>query len=196
MWHATYNQRFLENPGENDATDYGVQIKHAPNAAMRCIGVHHLSPQENRGNHHVYLDVLDQDGQRLKGAVVCYTWQGRNGDPLRVLCDKPDDEPAANIPLYPGQVLTLWVDTGEVIGASDQVSGVHTAHPDEAPGNTRYHHSFYIVWQLHSHGHPAPQHPTSPEQPVPLTEVLHDLMTRLNRMHQDTLYIMEVLQKL
>jgi len=204
MWHTTYNRQFLVDPGQNDATTYGVHIRRAPNAAMRCIGVHHLTGPENRGGHHIYLDILDDEGERLKGAIVLYTWQGRQGDPLQVICDKPDNEPAANIPLYPGQVVTLWVDTGQVIGASDQVTGIHTAHPDEDTGNTRYHHSFYVVFQLCTAQTPsspsAPEQvtprPDIPEEPVSLASILPDLLERLNRIHQDSLYIMETLQKL
>ena len=199
MWHTYYNQRFLENPGENDAEAYGVHIKRIPNAAMRCIGVHHLTPQENRGNHHIFLDVLDQDGQRLKGTIIHYTWQGhKDPHPLHVICDKPDHEPAANIPLYPGQIATLWVDTGQLLGASDQVTGIHTNHPDEGHGNTRYHHSFYIVFQLHQPTTPEKPtpHPDIPEQPIPLAEVLHDILPRLHRIHEESRYIMETLQKL
>lgn len=201
MWHHTYNQQFLENPGQNDAEAYGVRIQRAPAAAMRCIGVHHLTGPENRGNHHIYLDVLDEDGERLKGAVILYTWQGHPSDPLKVTCDKPDHEPAANIPLYPGQIVTLWVDTGDVIGASDQVSGIHTAHPDEDAGNTRYHHSFYVVFQLRSPGTPAiPERPTPPpnvpEYAAPLADVLPDLLERLQRIQQDAQQVMETLQQL
>ncbi|MGC8878882.1 MAG: hypothetical protein ACP5R2_06645 [Anaerolineae bacterium] len=204
MWHTTYNRQFLADPGQNDAAAYGVTIKRAPAAAMRCIGVHHLTSPENRGNHHVYLDVLDEDGERLTGAIVLYTWQGRQGDPLQVICDKPANEPAANIPLYPGQVVTLWVDTGQLSGASDQVSGIHTAHPDEDTGNTRYHHSFYVVFQLRTAQTPpiptaseqVTPPPAIPEQPIPLGSILPDLFERLNRIHQDALYIMETLQKL
>lgn len=201
MWHLTYNRQFLADPGQNDAERYGVTVQRRANAAMRCIGVHHLTGQENKGNHHIYLDVLDEDGERLKGAVILYTWQGRLGDPLKVVCDKPDREPAANIPLYPAQVATVWVDTGPVMGASDQVSGIHTAHADEEAGNTRYHHSFYVVFQLRTSDTPAtPEQPTPqpdvPEYAVPLADVLPDLLQRLQRIQQDAQHVMETLQKL
>jgi hypothetical protein len=207
MWYPIYNQQFLANPGQNDAEAYGVHIERAPNAAMRCIGVHHLTGSENRGNHHIYLDVLDEDGERLKGAVALYTWQGHTKGPLSVICDKPDNEPAANIPLYPGQIVTLWIDTGQVIDASDKVAGIHTAHPDEDAGNTRYHHSFYVVFQLRTDGQPMPQPkpeqperptppPDIPEYPIPLADVLPDLLARLTRIQQDAQHVMETLQKL
>ncbi len=194
-WHKLCNRRFLAQPGTNDASAYGVHVQ--PHAAvglaavMRCIGVHHLTPGENRGNHHIYLDVLDEDGGRLEGAVVCYTWQGHRGDPLRVLCDKADHEPAANIPIWPGQVINLWVETGQAGDASDRVTGIHTAHPDEGAGNTRYHHSFYVVFQVRRLALPQPN-----EAPVPLAEVLHDLLTRLHRIREDAQAIAETLQKL
>ncbi len=60
-----YNALFLDYPGQNDATNYGVQIHPHPlaNPTYRCHGVHHPTPDENAGNHHISLDILDEQGQ-------------------------------------------------------------------------------------------------------------------------------------
>ncbi|MCB0123290.1 MAG: hypothetical protein KDE58_13640, partial [Caldilineaceae bacterium] len=63
-------------------------------------------------------------------------------DPKRL--DKPANEPAADIPIEKTMTVTLWLE-GD--GPSDQVQGLHTRHDDEEEGNTRGHHSYYIVFQ-------------------------------------------------
>lgn len=132
----------------NDATGYGVQIQPAnvaPGAFYWQAGrVHHLTPQENGGNHHLYLDVEDPAGSRVNGARLRVTWDG--GEQI-VTVDKPAGEPGANFPMWKWQVCAV-----ECLGLpgqelpSDRVTGLHTGHPDEAPGNTLFHHSFRITF--------------------------------------------------
>ena len=47
----------------NDAQSYGVAIVPATVAPgawyWQAVRVHHLTPEENGGNHHIYLDLLD-----------------------------------------------------------------------------------------------------------------------------------------
>ncbi len=63
----------LNGPREviNDATGFGVQIQPAGLApgttVLAGVRVHHLTPQENGGNHHIYMDVYD--GAAGPGAV-------------------------------------------------------------------------------------------------------------------------------
>ena len=64
--------------------------------------------------------------------------------------DKPDNEPAANVEMYGGQI--VWVELGGDDVPSERVAGMHTAHADEpGPGgenwNSYGHHSFYVVFQ-------------------------------------------------
>lgn len=128
----------------NDATAYGVEIEPAAvppgTTYWRVIRVHHLTPEENHGNHHLYLDVLDEDGQRMFGAQVLISWEG--GQQV-VTIDKPQGEPGANFPMWKWQICAA-----EALGLpSDRVTNLHTAHPDEPPGNTLFHHSFRIDFQ-------------------------------------------------
>lgn len=143
---------------------YGVQIAPIPAAglAFRCIGVHHLLPGENGGNHNIFLDVLDQAGNRIQRAEIFWGWEGmRAGEtPRPAVVDKPANEPGTNISLNYGQTVYLSADMPAFSDhPSDSVSGLHTRHPDETPGNTLGHHSFYVVFQLRDVG-------TSPPPPV------------------------------
>ncbi len=143
-------------PVENDARAYGVAVVSA-NAEpgewyWQAVRIHHLTPEENNGSHHLYLDVRDPalgdgstpDGGRVFGARLRVSWEG--GEQVLVV-DKPLNEPGANLPMWRWQVCSVQVlgAPGDVL-PSDRVTGLHTGHPDEAPGNTLFHHSFSITF--------------------------------------------------
>jgi hypothetical protein len=140
----------------NDAQAYGVTIVPATVALgawyWQAVRVHHLTPAENGGNHHLYLDILDPAtapdpgslGGRVYGARARITWEG--GEQI-VTIDKPLNEPGTNLPLWKGQVcdvIALGLPGVEL--PSDRVTGMHTGHPDEGTGNTLFHHSFSVTY--------------------------------------------------
>ena len=165
--HQQYNTEYLLNiknqgqPMNDSAEKYGVKILEADVAEgetyWKVIGVHHLLPRENFSNHHVYLEALDEDGNRIKPpGWVGWTWEGRRPDERAypVILDKPDAEAAGNIMLFFGQKAAVWMKGISRDGQdkSDRVENIHTAHPDEPlPDgtllNTLGHHSFYVVFQ-------------------------------------------------
>lgn len=155
--HEAYNKSFLANPGQNDAGGYGIAVTLVTvppdTVCFRIIGIHHLTGPENMGNHHVYCDVLDEEGKRINGAVIAFDNNGLIGS---VTIDKPDNEPGANIPMNFGD--TFNVKASGL--ASDEAKGFHTRHEDEEPGNTRGHHSFYVVWQRTLAGQDPDPEPT------------------------------------
>lgn len=141
-------------PVVNDATGYGVQIQPASLASgtwyWQAVNVHHLTPAENGGNHHIYMDVYDgtagngEYGARVDGARLRVTWDGGE---QAVTVDKPANEPGTNFPMWKWQVCAVECLglTGQEL-PSDRVTGLHTGHPDEAAGNTLFHHSFHITF--------------------------------------------------
>jgi hypothetical protein len=136
----------------NDAESYAVRIEPAtvpPGTWYWRVGrVHHLTPAENNGNHHIYLDVWDGDpangARRVYGARVKISLP--DGEQW-VTIDKPMDVPGTNFPLWKWQVAATQAMgvPGQELPA-DRVTGLSTAHPDEAPGNTLFHHSFHVVY--------------------------------------------------
>lgn len=156
----TYNQQFIhkvknKEPVYNDAaTKYKVDIKFLPDIEVpdgatqywRVIGVHHLTGAENMGNHHIYCDVLDEEGKRVKRArLVLFQ---ADIEPVFASVDKPANEAGTNFPLWKADkatVAVVWPDDDSL--PSEQVVGLSTAHPDEEVGNTLFHHSFYVVFQ-------------------------------------------------
>ncbi len=137
-------------PVENDATAYGVAVEEAqvaPGARYwRVRRVHHLTPEENGGRHHIFIEALTPDGQRAFQSQARITWEGGE---QTVTIDKPLGEPGANFPMWKWQVCAV-----EMLGLpSDRVRNLHTAHPDEPnpdgsqSGNTLFHHSFLVEFQ-------------------------------------------------
>lgn len=130
----------------NDATAYGVSVVAAdvpPGASYwRAVRVHHLTPEENHGNHHIFLDALNEAGNRVSGAKARVAWPGGE---QTITVDKPLNEPGANFPLWKWQVASVQM----LDLPSDQVVNLHTGHPDEPPGagNTLFHHSFQVDFQ-------------------------------------------------
>jgi hypothetical protein len=76
------------------------------------------TPEEGGGRHHIYIEVLDEAGDRIVGQEVQVHWQ--DGSAVVVTEDKPAPEYAANFPMYNalgGYSLTLP-------GLSDTVTGM------------------------------------------------------------------------
>lgn len=180
--HKDYNARFLAHPGQNDAwPKYGVEIIPATVAKgetyWRCIGVHHLEPLENMSNRNVFMEALDEQGNRIKNPVIWagWTWEGIQGhehaDPTPL--DKPDNETAGNISVGSNQKVSVWImgRSRASNDKSDKVVGLHTGHPDERLPDGRLfnsigHHSFYVVFQRTVKGTtPPPVEPPSVEEP-------------------------------
>ena len=189
--HQAYNKKFLEtiqSTGKyfDDATqNYAVEIVEADVAEgetyWRLIGVHHLLPRENGGNHHVYLDVLDENGKRIRPtAWVGWSWLGRRPEESAppVPSDKPDNEPGTNVVINRGQIIEVWVvgTNRDAKDKSDMVKNLHANHPDEvlpdgAKLNTIGHHSFYVAFQRTKKTVPVSTDPVIETPVTPVTPV-------------------------
>lgn len=129
----------------------------------RCVLIHHLTGAENGGNHHVYVDLIDDSGKPLvnPSQMLGWTWVGKRDDePANdVRFDKAPPEPGANINLGKGQIASVWIKGG----LSDVVMGLRTDPPvADEPGNSTFHHSTYVVFQRVMGG-------LKPPTPQPLT---------------------------
>lgn len=165
-----YNQQFIQYFKQtgipfNDATKYGLTVKIAAVAAgessWRLIGIHHLTPAENVGKHHAFCDVLDERGQRVMGARLAM--QQDNGTFFAVV-DKPANEAGTNFPLWSEAIGSLSVVFPAL--PSDEVQGIRSTYPDEGPGTTWGHHSFYFVFQRVKKEKEPDEPPTGPGEPT------------------------------
>ena len=126
---------------------YGVKVHKQEDDEWEVVEIRHLSPEENKGKHNVYVDAFGLAGVRAVGARLLFTWDGNREGWQSISLDKPDGEPMGNIPLWRGQVGSV-----RMAGRSNVVTGLHTLHPDElGPNGEKWnsmgHHSFYICFQ-------------------------------------------------
>lgn len=144
--HKKWIKTFESDPGYNDAISHGVKVVRN-DLPWNVIGVHHLSPEENSMNHHIYIDCLNEKGRRVKSEKINWEWEGKRldqrADPVQM--DKPVNE-VPNLPIWAGQKIDIWHPDGET------VTGLRANHPDEKKGNGELgnsigHHSFFVVFQ-------------------------------------------------
>jgi hypothetical protein len=84
----------------------------------KVIKAEFQTPEEGGGRHHIYIEVLDEEGERLVGQEVEIGWQ--DGGATIVTEDKPEPEYAANFPMYND----LGGYSARLPGLSDTVTGM------------------------------------------------------------------------
>jgi hypothetical protein len=120
------------------------------------IGI--LPGSVNNGQHHAFVDYVDENGTRVRDPHKRFKW-GWKGMSLEeffatgaIIVDKPDAEFGGNVALSAGQQAIVCAGpslTNDPFGdgmAAEWVEGVHTAFPDLEKGNTRFHTSTLIVY--------------------------------------------------
>ncbi|MBI1295234.1 cyclic nucleotide-binding domain-containing protein [bacterium] len=98
----------------------------------RLIDVRWENEQEAGGKHHVYVEVLDENGQRIVGQPVTIFWPG-GGDTIQTE-NKPSPEYASNYPMfkagnsYNAKVEGLPSDVVQGMGLGTPDLPFHTIH--------------------------------------------------------------------
>ncbi len=162
----------------NDAVSYGVSVQMPENLVIgetywAVTKVHHLTPDENNGNHHVFLDVLDGEGQRKLGARVQVENSYHNV--VIAVVDKPmPNLYGADVAMYGHETTPPNYRTVRVIDSfkSSVVCGIHPAHAGEykadgSLGSSLFHHSFSIVFEPKVY---LPAEPPTPPKGLSETE--------------------------
>ena len=158
-----HRQRAWQSEPGNEAAAYGVSLSEQVYDTNRreyvdlqpgqtyyeAIMVYHLTGAENRGGHYIYLDLIrgehEADGPQPIHCQHCieFNWEGSDIQTLT-----PDKnwqfEPMGNLTMFGGAKFVMWV-RGSF--PSRVVLGLTATHPDEGPGNTIGHHSFYVIWR-------------------------------------------------
>lgn len=124
--------------------------------AWRAVCVYHLPGEINNRMLIAFCDVLTGTGEwaSMDGLRIAYTWEGRTGEPLYRPFEKRPPEPRAQIDLYKNQVTTAWVY--DLRYSSDRVVGLRSDIEDGPGGNTRFHNSYIVLWQLGAVGTTTP----------------------------------------
>lgn len=140
-----------------DDPPYYAAIQSPQKPIWRVLGIHHLSPDENRGNHHIYVEMLcANDPPTREGfRAIHWTWIGRQLNepaPDAFAGQKPLNE-LVNIPLNLGMIVSVWTNGSEI------AVNFSSNHPDEGDGNTIGHHSFFVCFEEID--------PDEPDEPPP-----------------------------
>jgi hypothetical protein len=132
----------------NLAADYGVSIIRARSInSYRCLLAYHLTPDENAGGNSVYVEALDEQGERTTEPLV--NWTCTLGGPIESNdLTSSSTEPATKINMRRFDTITCWINDGVL--DSDSVGNIYTRHADEAPGNSYGSHSYFLVFQKQS----------------------------------------------
>lgn len=152
--YQTVRQQFIDHweetgKADNRATGYDIIIAQPEvnenDTYWACLGAYHFLPDENAGKHNLYLEAIDENNNRVFGAAFQWGWEGQRPDEIAndVIDDKPPYE-LANLVLWANQI--IWTKMRDQL-PSGTIQKVRSTHPDEAPGNTWGHHSFYTVFK-------------------------------------------------
>jgi hypothetical protein len=96
-----------------------------------------MDPDESRGLHHIFVDVVDRDGRRLAGEKVRVSWA--DGEAVVPVEEKPGEPWGGNFAMF----ATMGSYAVEVVadsGVSDGVQGLGMGTPGEP--DIKHHTSF------------------------------------------------------
>lgn len=132
---------------DDNAGHYDVRIEDVMmdpgESYWRAVRVRHLSDEENQGRHNILVDALDPRGERLPGVRVCVRSVGEE----EVIAVGVEGAGASYTMSGDRTYSVEIMGDGEEAGRSERVYNLHADHPDESPGNTRFQHSFLVVFQ-------------------------------------------------
>jgi hypothetical protein len=138
----------------------GVKLVRAQPATgetcYRLVKVKWFNEAESGGRHHIYADVLDEEGRRIIGQRVIVSYSGQSISLATE--DKPYPELSCNMPMY----AILGTYRCQVEGVSDVVTGLGMGSA-EAPGH-KLHTCFELTFQREQAA-PIPEPEPEPERP-------------------------------
>ena len=137
---------------------YDITIHPSPSVESgerwwKLVKLRHLNCAENSGKHNLFIAFYYLDGSRVEqGWQNKVGWTksaGISGElPLEKADRIGDDGIHGNLDLYWNDNASLeYLNLNQNIFPIQRISGVHTRHPDECPGNTLGHHSFVAVYE-------------------------------------------------
>jgi hypothetical protein len=151
-----------------DLSHFGASVQRAGVAAgttyWKLIEARHADPnREFGGDQHVYIEALDEQGNKLRNVQAQIEAGSEVHHPT---LDKNLQEPGTNWPLWRGsQVFVSMRDA-----ASDRVGPLHT-EMGAYKGGDLFHHTWYLVFQrARADGQPVEELPAPPvaeEPPAP-----------------------------
>ena len=126
-----------------------------------------MDPEESRGLHHIFVDVVGEDGGRLAGEKIRVTWA--DGEAVIPVEEKPGEPWGGNYPMY-ATMGSYAVAVAAESGASDVVAGLGMGTPKEP--HVKHHTSFGLrfVQRPASETGPETDDPEADDVPAPVEE--------------------------
>jgi hypothetical protein len=87
-----------------------------------------MDPVQSGGLHHVFVDLVDEQGKRLTGEKVRVSWSG--GEGIVAIEEKPGEPWAGNFPMY-ATMGSYTVSVVPASGSSDGVAGLGMGTPEQ-----------------------------------------------------------------
>jgi hypothetical protein len=168
-----------DSPLSADLVRWGAVFKPATVVAGQVYWklVEATGPQNIGGNHHLYVDVLDESGKRVVGVPVLF--YSRDDDVHTKTEAKPGEAQAANLPLYSGgNAYGVRIDSGI---PSDDLFGVGL-------GNYVDHQSFRAVFQRTIAGTTTNTPPPVPPTPPSLS--VRETLERIRQLAESALELL------
>jgi hypothetical protein len=137
---ASNNETLLWDPRLDSLGIKVTQVQSQPGQPVyRLVAARYQDENESRGLHHVFVEVVDENGQRIVGQPVILAWG--NDKATMITENKPTPEYAANAALYgylPDSSYRVYVDGAP----SDVIEGLGL------PG--KHHVSYWLIFQRKS----------------------------------------------
>ena len=134
----------------------------------RCVHIHKLADAENQGNHNVYVDLIDESGQRIAHPAekLYFGWSGSATHSTEF--EKPEWEPGANFMLTAGEYAWCQIGTGSDIVNDLLGEAGHT--------------SYYIVFQRQNAAVVTPPH--QPEMVTVPVSLIDDIKAKVQDLQE------------
>ena len=118
--------------------------------------------EESGGRHHIYIEVLDQEGLRLLDVPIAIGWPGNNR--VTILTERKEGEPyAADYPMF--SLAPAYWARPDTNAPADSVHGMGLGEIDD-PDNA-HHTSYGLTWQWTAPSAPATPTPTATSTSTP-----------------------------
>lgn len=127
----------------------------APSVQYKLFEMRRMTPCENRGNHHIFIKVVDAAGNPVDGVTLVQVPNGQPGNVLDKMVSGEKGPGLAEFIMWKGAEYGVYVTNDGVNPASSDIAQpLHPNFTDEAMcddggggGNTLFHNSFNVVFQ-------------------------------------------------
>ncbi len=126
----------------------------APSVQYKLIEMRRLTACENRGNHHIFVKVVDAAGNPLDGVTLVQSPSGQPGNVVDKAVTGAKGPGLAEFIMWKGAEYSVYVTNDGVNPASTDIAQpLHPNFTDEencsdgGGGNTLFHNSFNVVFQ-------------------------------------------------